>query len=140
MSPTEQVSNLINCLTKDEDLRQDLWVHYLSGHSPSSFASYLQKIEKEFAVDTELQERLWYAFNAPVSVKFNELLECFSDVERSVLCMLSLGLTVSQISGYKRISEIRIRQVISIVKENECWEELYGVKETTNRARAIRVK
>lgn len=132
MSPTEQVSNLINCLTKDEDLRQDLWVHYLSGHSPSSFASYLDKMNKEFAVDTELQKRLWHAFSSPVSDRFHELLGRFSDVERSVLCMLSLGLTINQVSKYKRISEIRIRQVISIVKENDCWEELYGIKEETN--------
>ena len=132
MSQTDPVSKLISYLTKDEDQRQDLWVHYLSGNPTSSFSSYLEKLNKEFAHESDLQEQLWQTFANPPSDKFNKLLSNFSDVEQSVLCMLALGLTISRISEYKGISEIRIRQVISIVKENDCWEELYGIKKKTN--------
>ena len=132
MSPAKLVGNLINCLTKDEDKRQDLWVHYLSGNPPSSLASHLDKISNEFSSDSELQSALWSAFKEPPSDKFRQLLSNFSDVEQSIICLLALGLTASEVSGYKAISEIRIRQVISIVKENGCWEELYA-EEKTNR-------
>ena len=78
-----------------------------------------------------LQKYLWLALDNPPSDKFYDLLEHFSEVERSVIALLALGLEVDQVSGYKAISEIRIRQVISIIKDNNCWEEIYGLKEKT---------
>ena len=133
MSQTDQVSQLINCLTKDEDKRQDLWVHYLSGHSPSTFASHLNKLNKEFATDTYLQELLWDVFKNPPSDKFTVLLSSFSDVEQSIVCLLALGLAISEISGYKGISEVRIRHVIHVIRYNEIWLTLYGIEDKTYR-------
>lgn len=133
MSPTERVSNLINCLTNDEEQRQDLWVHYLSGNPTSSFASYLNDINTEYSMDNELQEALWQAFSDPMTDKFQQLLINFSDIEQSVICLLALGLTVSKISSYKGISEVRIRQLISVVRYNKVWEEIYGIKEKIDR-------
>ena len=133
MKPTDSVNNLINCLTKDEDARQELWVYYLSGNPVSAFASYLDKINKEFTADIELQEHLWSVCSNPPSERFQELLKRFSNVERSIICLLALGLTVSEVSRYKHISEVRIKQVVSIIRDNSCWEELYGVEETTDR-------
>lgn len=132
MSPSNQVSNLINCLTNDEDQRQNLWIHYLSGNPPSSFASYLSKIEREFSLDSQIQQTLWDTHSNPKTDKFQELLVNFSEIEQSVLCLLALGLTISEISSYKGISEVRIRQLISVVRYNECWEEIYGIKEKTD--------
>ena len=137
MRPTDKVSQLINCLTSDEDQRQDLWVYYLSGNPMSTFTSHLDKLNKEFNADSQLQEMLWVVFKDPPSDKFKELLDNFSDVEQSVVCLLALGLTVNQLSKYKGISEIRIRHVISVITENDCWEELYGTEETTNRRREV---
>ena len=137
MEPTDKVSQLINCLTKDEDRRQDLWVYYLSGNHTSTFSSHLDNLTKEFNADSQLQEMLWNVFRNPPSDKFKELLNNFSDIEQSIVCLLALGLTVSQLSKYKGISEIRIRHVISVIKENDCWEELYGFEETSNRRRTI---
>lgn len=130
---TEQVSNLINCLTNDEDKRQELWAYYLSGNAPSTLASYLEKINKEYSLDSELQSYLWFVIKNPPSDKFYELLSHFSEVEQSIVALLALGCTVAHISRYKGISEIRIRHVISIIRENGCWEELYGVQEMQRR-------
>ena len=137
MNPTEQVSQLISNLTNDEDQRQELWAHYLSGNAESSLASYLDKINKEYSLESEIQSRIWHIVKNPPSEKFYELLSRFSDVEQSIVTLLALGLTVTQVSLYKRISEIRIRQVISIIKDNNCWEELYGIKEAINTAREV---
>lgn len=132
MDPAKLISSLINSLTDNEDQRQDLWVHYLSGNPPSSFVAYLNKSNKAYAADREIAHLLWHVFNNPPSEKFQRLLSNFSDIEQSVICLLALGLSVTEVSGYKGISEIRIKQVISIVRENDCWEELYGVKEKTH--------
>jgi hypothetical protein len=129
-----QISNLINRLTDDEDHRQNLWVHYLSGHSPDSFASHLEKISSENLVEREFQAELWHAFKNPPSDKFFQLLSRLSNLEQSVACLLALGLTVSQISRYKGITEIRIRQVISVMVDDDCWEGLYA-EEKANRRR-----
>lgn len=139
MKATEQVSQLINCLTKDEDKRQELWVHYLSGHSPSSFASHLEKIDREYAVDQELQSKFHDILEHPPSDKFQELLSHLSSVECSIVCLLALGCDVHDLSRYKGISDIRIRQVISIIKEHDCWEKVYA-KETADRRGKIRVR
>jgi hypothetical protein len=140
VSPTDKVSNLINCLTNDEDKRQNLWVHYLSGNPPSSLASYLITIDKDFTLDLKVQDALWRACSDPNADNFQELLVNFSETERSVLCLLALGLAVSEISCYKGISEVRIRQLISVVRYNKCWEETYGTEETINRRREVRAQ
>jgi len=132
VKPTDKVSYLINSLTTDEDQRQELWLHYLNGNSPSSLASFLDKIKREYTLEMELQKFLWLVSDKPPSERFEQLLENFSPIERSIVCLLALGLTVSEISKYKGISDIRIRQVIAIIKENECWEELYGLEKALN--------
>jgi hypothetical protein len=139
VSPADQVSNLINRLTNDEDQRQSLWVHYLSGHSPSTFVSHLEKINSDLAADESVREHIWRALNDHDLERFSSLLSKLSETEQSIACLLALGLTMSQLSGYKGISEIRIKQVISVMRDNNCWEELYA-EETTDRRRAPRSK
>jgi hypothetical protein len=42
------VAREIHRLTKDDDLRQELWLHFFEGHSPFTFENHLIKIiEKE---------------------------------------------------------------------------------------------
>lgn len=132
MEPTDQVSLLISNLTKDEDQRQELWAHYLEGNSESDLVSYFIQLNEEYNLESEIQSRLWRVTQNPPSEKFHELLNHFSEIEQSIVVLLALGLTVTQVSKYKCISEIRIRHVISIIKDNNCWEELYGIKKTTN--------
>lgn len=129
MKPTDPVNNLINCLTNDEDKRQELWLYYLSGNSVEDLVSRLDQINSEYEFSDILQENIWKVIKNPPSDKFYQLLTHFSEVEKSVVALLALGLSISQVSKYKGISEIRIRQVIAIIRENDCWEELYGIKE-----------
>ena len=126
MSPTDEVSNLINCLTSNEDQRQELWIYYLNGNSPLTFVLYLRKIQQEYNLDEQLQKYLLFMFNNPPSAKFHSLLNRLSEIEQSIVCLLALGLTIDQVSEYKGISRVRIKQVISIIRENDCWKEIYG--------------
>jgi DNA-binding NarL/FixJ family response regulator len=138
VKPTDQVSQLISSLTNDEDQRQELWAYYLSGNSESTLASYFAELNKDLSLESEIQSRLWRIVKNPPSEKFHELLSRFSEIEQSIVTLLALGLTVAQVSRYKGISEIRIRQVVSIIKDNDCWEELYGIKETSDTGRKVR--
>ena len=129
MEHMSKVSNIINSLTKDEDRRQDLWVHYLSGNQVSSFSAYMVALDDK----DDLQIKLTKLLCDPPSNRFHQLLTHFSEVERSIVCLLALGLSIQQISRYKDISEIRIYQVIFNIRQNRCWKELYGTKETSKR-------
>ena len=129
MKPLEQVSCLINSLTNDEDLRQELWVHYLNGNPPDSFSRQLEKIRIEYSDDLELKQSLWNILTNPPSEKFTKVLSHFTDFERSILCFLMLGLTIEAISSVKGICEVRIRQSIANIRYNGIWEKAYGIKE-----------
>jgi hypothetical protein len=126
VKPTDKVSSLINCLTNDEDLRQELWVHHLSANSVDSLSEHLQKIQKEYTEDLLLKDSVWQLIKNPPSGKFQETLNVFSEFERSVICLLMLGLTVENISTIKGISQVRIRQSISAIRYNRVWREEYG--------------
>lgn len=123
MKTTKEVSDLINCLTNDEDLRQDLWVHYLGGNPLDSFESHLRNIESEQADEKDLRHVTYYLLNNPPSQAFYLLLTKFTAFEQSIMCLLALGFTISQISRYKSISEVRIRQAIVAIRYNKVWEE-----------------
>lgn len=129
MRPTDEVNSLINCLTNDEDIRQDLWVCYLSGTPVESFESRLERIKVEYSDDLELRKSLWQLINDPPSEALSVVLqENFTDFERSIICCLMLGLTASKISCIKGISEVRIRQSIATIRYNTVWksyEKLY---------------
>jgi hypothetical protein len=138
VEPRNPVSDLINCLTEDEDYRQELWVHYLSGNPPSTFADHLQTINNEYNLHAQIQQRVHWILKNPPSDRFYHVLENFSDIEQSVICLLTLGLTVPQVSGYKGIDEVRIRQVVAVIREHGCWEETYGTQEKIDRCGKVR--
>ena len=132
MKPLEEVSNLINCLTSDEDVRQELWVHYLSGNPEDTFASHLQKLNLEYSEDENLRKNIWILLKNPPSEKLTSILNDFSDFEKSVICLIMLGQNVSQISAHKGINEVRIRQAISSIRYNSAWEKYHGTEEKPN--------
>lgn len=123
----EEISNLINCLTNDEDQRQELWTYYLSGNDTSSLAPHLHQINIQASTEEEFRQSLWKIFKNPPSQKFQDTLSRFSSIEQSVMVLLVLGLTVSEVAAYKGIDEVRIRQVIQVIRYNEVWNELYGI-------------
>lgn len=139
MRTTEEVSQLINCLTNNEDTRQDLWVHYLSGSSEESLTAHLEQIKVEYSDDIELKKAVWNLIKNPISTDLSDfLIANFTDYERSVICFLTLGLDPSKISEIKGISQVRIRQTIAAIRYNKAWRDTDGLKETPIRSRKIR--
>lgn len=135
---TREISQLINCLTDNEDHRQELWVHYLSGGSSDSFSSHLDDVSSDILDSSRFKNTLWDAFKNPPSDRFYQLLDSFSSFEQSIMCLLMLGLSIKEIGGYKGISEIRIYQAISSIKNSRCWGRLYGIKEETDGGGEVR--
>jgi hypothetical protein len=141
MSSLERISCLINSLTNDEDIRQDLWLHYLNGNAVETFQSKLERLIVEYSDYSELQESIWVLIKNPISDSLSDTLENnFTDYERSIICLIVLGVGIEEISRIKGISEVRIRQSIATIRYNECWEKIYGTQKEPNRRRKVRLK
>lgn len=138
MYTQSQVSSIISCLTNDDDLRQELWVYYLSGNPVELFSEHLRKLKMQYSQDIELRDIIWNMIRNPIDYgPISEVLDNFSDLEKHFIHMMMLGLTAQQIATIKGISEVRVRQLISTIRYNECWSK-YGTQEKLNRRRKIR--
>lgn len=119
-----KINEVINRLSSDEDERQDLWVAHLSGLDVLSPGILLKTSE-----DSALKKNIWYILQDPTS-KIHEVMDKFSELERSIMFCLMVGLSVSEISVYKGISEVRVRQIIATIRYNKSWQEVHnGSKE-----------
>lgn len=132
METVKTNGHLINCLTTDEDLRQDLWVHYLSGNPVESFSAHLEKISAEYSEEINLQHAAWQLINSSTYVEFEEFLVSLTDFEKQIVCSLMLGSTVELMALCHGISQVRIRQTIAAIRYNPAMEIYHGVKNQTN--------
>lgn len=125
MKTVEPVS-LINHLTTDNDERQELWVHYLENSDVTALSEYLTQIRKQYSEDRLLQITVWRQLENPSDFNLQWVFDHFTDLEQSVIQLLILGVSLRDISSIKNIGLMRLRHIVSIIRENPAWEELDG--------------
>ena len=130
LEPTEMkksqhslIFQTINGLTKDEDYRQELWVNYLSGAPSAALSNRLTQIQRENDQYGKLQEAIWTMHRDPPPPELLDFLKNFSEFEQSIMFLLLLGVSVNKLAEYKDISLVRIRQIITAIRNNPVWEE-----------------
>lgn len=52
------ISRTINSLTKDEDVRQELWLYIIEGNSPYKLQSHYETILKTQEIENGFKEKL----------------------------------------------------------------------------------
>jgi hypothetical protein len=130
----ESITQLINNLSNDDDVRQDLWLSYLSDGYNDEFEICLKNIKLEHLEDIAFKEAILQLIHNPPNDQLSNLIEqSFTAYERSIICCLMLGLDAAKISEIKGISEVRIKQSIAIIRYNNVWKEFYGIKEKLNK-------
>ncbi len=127
----KQIFQTINNLTNNEDYRQQLWVHHLSGDSSTVLKERLIKIQQKDELYDRLQEAVWTMYKNPPSHEFLTFLKSFSEFEQSIMFLLLMDLSVNEVSEYKGISLVRMRQIITAIRNNPVWEERWQEKEVT---------
>lgn len=126
----KSVLQLINKLTDDEDFRQELWVDYLTTGS-TAFSDNLEKIK----FDTERDHKLAAIImelatsDSPQAVQIQEVIDSLTDLERSIVSCLLIDLNIEQISWYKEIAPVRILQVITTIRNNSNWKEVWRLRD-----------
>ena len=106
----------INHLTTDEDLRQDLWICYLTGTPHNSLLLSLETLEVKNTVENQFYELL----STPV---IDKLLDNFSELELSIIVLLAQGRDIITIARYKGIAEVRVRQLITSIQSSKMWDD-----------------
>ena len=124
MKTSNSVAERINRLTSDEDLRQELWVYYLEGNSPDTFAQHLEHLQKKLTHQEAIDQVAHDLMQQPFSNKLSEVLMNFTPVERSVIFMLLLGYNAEDIHHINGMSRARTRQMILNIKSNTNWNRM----------------
>jgi hypothetical protein len=122
------VASAIQSLTQDEDEQQELWVRCLENGNDDvdALSIHLTAIRKVFSEDQLLQVTLWrQAFNVD-ECRLLALFDQFTDLEQQVMRLLALGADLDQISGITRCGVVRLRHIISVIREHDAWKNLNG--------------
>lgn len=133
MKQLEMVGLLINNLTKNEDLRQELWVHYLDTNSVDSLSNHLHKLSLENQETENFKANAWYLMNKSHSKQLSDLIETFTEFEKSVVCLVMLGFDINKIAKIKGISEVRIRQTMLNIRYNPSWRMYHNAEDEVHR-------
>ncbi len=117
------MSLLINSLTEDEDLRQDLWVAHLSG-APISQLFNTAVDARIFNIYTKIEQPqiIQQLFSSPLPDQF---LNNFSDIQRSIMCLLTIGYNIGEVCVHLGMNEVSIRRIIREISQNKAWDNLW---------------
>jgi hypothetical protein len=123
------MARLINSLTGDEDLRQDLWVEYLSG---ACFSTILDRVISSHYHPTPSISQLQSVQHLMRNPPSHAFLNSFNDIEKTIMCLLAIGYNVGDVSVLLGISEVSIESIIVDISLNEVWKP-HGTKATFHR-------
>jgi hypothetical protein len=123
------IQRKIETLSQDEDERQDLWLAYLEDPYFDLSSRFIEIKNRNDTNDIILTNLINYLQSPPTS-EMLELLDNFTDLERSVMILLVIGFTKEQVSKYKMIETLRLQQMINNISTHPIWEKTLAKKET----------
>jgi len=115
---------LISALTKNEDLRQDLWVAYLSNTVDFSLINELHRATVCKEIQQKTSDNLQEILNLNIP---QQMLDELSDIQISILLMTILGYTQEQVSRYNRVKQAIVDQEMVGLSKHPVWA-MYGSK------------
>ena len=118
------IKQLINSLTEDDDLRQELWVHFLSGHPSPSFIYQLEILMIYRRVVEDFQYKMATFLKHPLTPKMEKALLILAPTERRIIYLLMCGLSPEEIARYKSISVVKVYQAITSIRSSPAWRDL----------------
>jgi hypothetical protein len=117
---SKKIAGLINSLTNNEDLRQDMWVAYLSG---TPLVNLRQKILEKL-ITYHTQSKVYNAYElSKIDIPL-DLLMFFTANERHVMFLLYLGYNIGEISVTLGESRVTIISSILSIKQNTAWNKI----------------
>ena len=129
----KRVEKLINSLTHDEDIRQDLWVDYLTGTDMYTlvFKAFQHKIKYNSQSENcpFIRDLL---YNPPKE----EFIEKFTENERELMCLFALGYNIGEVCVHLGITLVGVEHLLSSIRSKEAWDR-YGSQTIIFRKRTL---
>lgn len=113
--PSKEVEQLINQLTQDEDMRQDLWVAYLSGVPSCQLIQSLSQFQVNLRIESDKQA-LYEIIYHPID---ESILTYMSPIERLIACLTALNCDLGIISTYTGIKKAHIRGILVALRSSK---------------------
>jgi hypothetical protein len=107
----EKVHNLIELLTLDEDIKQDLWLKYLSGCPIHCLPDALCDLIREELNTTHSNYET--CSNNHKLYSFCDHIKHLPYHQQNIILLIYIGFTVESIGEYKGISLVRIKQAVA---------------------------
>jgi len=123
-----QIQRKINLLTKDDDQRQELWIFYLEGNSEAYFSNYLKKIKEHNSEPERIRAAIHDLIHNPPSMELTDIISGFTELEKSFICFMVLGMTIEEMAEYKGLPNVIVNSIIMTIKQNPRWEKLWEIK------------
>jgi DNA-binding NarL/FixJ family response regulator len=118
----KRVEKLINSLTHNEDIRQDLWVDYLTGTDMSAlvFKAFQHKIKYHSQSENcpFIRDLL---YNPPKE----EFIEKFTENERELMCLFALGYNIGEVCVHLGITQVGVEHLLSSIRSKEAWDDIW---------------
>ena len=121
-----KVEQLINSLAHDEDIKQDLWLDYLTGIDLNLlvFKAYQHKLKYHSqSVDNSFLNDLLH--NPPAK----EFIEKFTDYEKELMCLFALGYNIGEVCVHLGISLVGVKQLLSTIRSKKAWDNIWLLKD-----------
>ena len=125
---------LISALTQNEDLRQDLWVAYLSGEINSTFSNKLLQLTVSQEIDQKASDNFQDIINLDIP---QDTLDQLSDLQCSILFMTVLGYSLEQVGRYNDVEQVIIDEEMVNLTKHLVWVQ-NGLKASSKSRRKIR--
>jgi hypothetical protein len=113
---------LINSLTNDEDLRQDLWVAHLSGLGHSELSLKVKQYNLINIEESCHKQDIAFLLRNPLP---DDFLSNFTDFERRILYLLAIGYNKGEVGVLLGIGQVRVEQSMWIISKNAAWDNLW---------------
>ena len=130
----QKATKKINQITTDEDLRQDLWVAYLSGVPLSQLSNNI--LNKLLTDEINSQDKA--ALELIYSHIPLKLLNILTNDEKHVLFLRYLGYNIGEISVKLGKSRVAILNLLSSIKKNKRLGLYYGTQKIIYRQGKVR--
>jgi hypothetical protein len=130
MRSKKQVEKLINSLTRNEDIRQDLWVDYLTGADMPSLL--FKATQHKLKYDSRNYDSAFIAqllHNPPKE----EFIEKFTDYERELMCLFALGYNIGEVCVHLGINQVRVEHLLSSIRSKKAWDNIWHSKDLSQK-------
>lgn len=132
LTASSDVSDLIDKLTNDEDMRQDLWLAYFNGLTPDKFQKHLKILEIKQSIQDNRS-----VHTIIVNGVNEDVVNYLLDLECLVVYLLLLNYDIGIISKYTGIDEVYINNLIGSLKRGCLKEKLIKSMDYNNGIKEI---